>query len=110
MQPFASGAPGMDTGVRVFPGRFTVTGRRVGIPIRQRYARMFSICFTTQRANKTRNQIKKTTMKRLILAVVSVGLIGGATLYLNGKKTAPVFPAKPLPEPTPPRIPEATGS
>src|SRR5207302_9885057 len=98
MQPFASGVPGMGTGVRVFPGRFTVTGRRVGIPIRQRYARMFSICFTTQRANKTRNQIKKTTMKPLILAVVSVGVIGGATIYLNRQKTARVCAAEAMDE------------
>ena len=71
---------------------------------------MFSICFTTQRANKTRNQIKKTTMKRLILAVVSVGVIGGATLYLNRQKTAPVSPAEPMAEATPTRTPEDTRS
>src|SRR5439155_8938957 len=52
MQPFASGAPDAGTGVRVFPGRSTATGRRVGITIRQRYAPMFSICFTIQRADR----------------------------------------------------------
>ena len=45
-------------------------------------------------------------MKRLILAVVSVGVIGGATLYLNRQKTAPVSPAEPMAEATSTRTPE----
>ena len=49
-------------------------------------------------------------MKRLILAVVSVGVIGGATLYLNRQKTAPVSPAEPTAEATPTRTPEDTRS
>ena len=49
-------------------------------------------------------------MKRLILAVVSVGMIGGATLYLNRQKTAPVSPAEPMAEATPTRTPEDTRS
>src|SRR5947208_9046610 len=52
MKPYASGAPGMGTGARVLPGRFTATGRRVGTLIRQRYAPMSSICFTIQRAKR----------------------------------------------------------
>jgi len=60
MQPFASGAPGMVTGVRVSPGRFTAIGRRVGTPIRQRYAPMFSICFTiTPQGELTRTRMKR---------------------------------------------------
>src|SRR6266446_5938308 len=110
MQPFANGAPGMGTGVRVFPGRFTVTGRRVGIRIRQRYAPMFSTCLTIQRANKTQHQIKKAIMKRTILAVVSVSVIGGATLYLNRQTTMPVSPAEPMAEAAPTRTPEDTRS
>jgi tetratricopeptide (TPR) repeat protein len=49
-------------------------------------------------------------MKRLILAVVSVGVIGGATLYLNRQKTAPVSPAEPVAEATSTRTPEDTRS
>src|ERR1051326_2642466 len=49
-------------------------------------------------------------MKRLILAVVSVGVIGGATLYLNRQKTAPVSPAEPMAEATSTRTPEDTRS
>src|SRR6266567_3429598 len=49
-------------------------------------------------------------MKGLILAVVSVGVIGGATLYLNRQKTAPVSPAEPMAEATPTRTPEDTRS
>ncbi len=45
-------------------------------------------------------------MKRLILAVVSVGVIGGATLYLNRQKTAPVSPAEPMAEATSTHPPE----
>src|SRR5260370_34079987 len=110
MQAFASGAPGMGTGVRAFPGRFTVTGRRVGIRIRQRYAPMFSTCLTIQRANKTRRQIKKAIMKRMILAVVSVSVIGGATLYLNRQETMPVSPAEPMTEASSRRTIEDTQS
>src|SRR5262249_16414100 len=40
----ASGAPGMGTAVRVFHGRFMVTGRRVGMLIHRRYGPMFFIC------------------------------------------------------------------
>jgi hypothetical protein len=49
-------------------------------------------------------------MKRLILAVVSVGVIGGATLYLNRQKTAPVSPAERIAEAAPTRTPEDTRS
>jgi tetratricopeptide (TPR) repeat protein len=49
-------------------------------------------------------------MKRLILAVVTVGVIGGATLYLNRQKTTPVSPAEPMAEATPTRTPEDTRS
>jgi tetratricopeptide (TPR) repeat protein len=49
-------------------------------------------------------------MKRLILAVVSVGVIGGATLYLNRQKTAPVSPAEPMAEAAPSRTMEDTRS
>jgi hypothetical protein len=49
-------------------------------------------------------------MKRLILAVVSVGVIGGATLYLNRQKTAPVSPAEPVAETAPSRTMEDTRS
>jgi hypothetical protein len=49
-------------------------------------------------------------MKRLILAVVSVGVIGGGMLYLNRQKAAPVFPAEPMAEATPTRTPEETRS
>ena len=49
-------------------------------------------------------------MKRLILAVVSVGVIGGATLYLNRQKTTPISPAEPMAEAAPPRTPEDTRS
>jgi hypothetical protein len=45
-------------------------------------------------------------MKRLILALVSVGVIGGATLYLNRQKTAPVSPAEPMAEEAPSRTME----
>src|SRR4051812_18735918 len=39
-------------------------------------------------------------MKRLILAVlgISVGVIGGTTLYLQRQQTAPVSPTEPMPE------------
>src|SRR5437899_12659788 len=49
-------------------------------------------------------------MKRLILAVVSAGVIGGAALYLNRQKTAPVSPAEPLIEAAPTRKPHDTRS
>ena len=49
-------------------------------------------------------------MKRLILAVVSVGVIGGATLYLNRQKTARVSPAEPVAEATSTRTPQDTRS
>jgi tetratricopeptide (TPR) repeat protein len=49
-------------------------------------------------------------MKQLILAVVSVGMIGGATLYLNRQKTAPVSPAEPVAEAAPSRTMEDTRS
>ena len=49
-------------------------------------------------------------MKRLILAVVSVGMIGGATLYLNRQKTAPVSLEEPMAEATSTRTPEDTRS
>ena len=49
-------------------------------------------------------------MKRLILAVVSVGVIGGAALYLNRQKTAPISPAEPMAEAAPTRTPENTRS
>src|SRR5207248_11097939 len=55
-------------------------------------------------------QIEKATMKRLILAVVSVGVIGGATLYLNRQKTTPISPAEPMAEAAPPRTAEDTRS
>src|SRR5205085_5729328 len=77
------------------------------------YALMFSICFAIQRDNTAanrRHQIEKATMKRLILAVVSVGLIGGAALYLNRQKTAPVPPAEPMAEAVPTRTPEDSQS
>jgi tetratricopeptide (TPR) repeat protein len=45
-------------------------------------------------------------MKRLILAVVSVGMIGGAMLYLNRHKAAPVPPAEPTVEAAPSRTME----
>jgi hypothetical protein len=47
-------------------------------------------------------------MKRLILAVVCFGVIGGATLYLNRQKTAPVSPPEPMAEAAPTRTPEDT--
>ena len=49
-------------------------------------------------------------MKRLILAAVSVGVIGGATLYWNRQKTAPVSPPEPMAEAAPTRTPEDTQS
>jgi len=49
-------------------------------------------------------------MKRLILAVVSIGVIGGAALYLNRPKTAPVPPAEPMAEAVPTRTPEDSQS
>jgi tetratricopeptide (TPR) repeat protein len=49
-------------------------------------------------------------MKRLILVVVSVGVIGGATLYLNRQKTAPVSQAEPEAEAAPSRTMEDTRS
>jgi hypothetical protein len=49
-------------------------------------------------------------MKRLILAVVSVGVIGGTALYLNPQKTAPVSPAEPMAEAAPRRKMEDTQS
>ena len=49
-------------------------------------------------------------MKRLILAVVSVGVIGGTALYLNRQKTAPVSPAEPMAEAAPRRTMEDTQS
>ena len=45
-------------------------------------------------------------MKGLILAVVSVGVIGGAALYLNRQRTAPISPAEPMAEAAPTRTPE----
>jgi len=45
-------------------------------------------------------------MKRLILAAVSVGVIGGAMLYLNRQKTTPVSPAEPMAEAVPSRTME----
>src|SRR5256885_3222518 len=51
MQLSARGALNMDSDVRLLLGRSMGTGRRVGIPIRQRYALMSSICLTMQRAN-----------------------------------------------------------
>ncbi len=42
-------------------------------------------------------------MKRLILAVVCVGVIGGVTLYLNRQRTAPVSRAEPMAEAAPSR-------
>lgn len=49
-------------------------------------------------------------MKRLILAMVSVGVIGGAALYLNRQKAAPVSPAQPTTEAASTRTPEETQS
>jgi tetratricopeptide (TPR) repeat protein len=49
-------------------------------------------------------------MKRLILAVVCVGVIGGATLYLNRQKTGRISPAEPMAEAAPNRTPEDTPS
>src|SRR5882757_7475314 len=49
-------------------------------------------------------------MKRLILAVVSVGVIGGAAFYLNRQKPAPVSPAEPMAEAAPRRTMEDTQS
>src|SRR5436309_2981061 len=49
-------------------------------------------------------------MKRLILAAVGVGVIGGATLYWNRQKTAPVSPAEPMAEAAATRTPEDTQS
>ena len=49
-------------------------------------------------------------MKRLILAAVSVGVIGGATLYWNRQKTASVSPAETMAEAAPSRTPEDTQS
>ncbi len=49
-------------------------------------------------------------MKRLILAVVSVAVIGGATLYLNRQKTAPGSPAVPMAEAAPSRTTDDTQS
>lgn len=45
-------------------------------------------------------------MKRLILAVVGVGVIGGAMLYLNRQKASPVPPAEPTVEAAPSRTME----
>jgi hypothetical protein len=49
-------------------------------------------------------------VKRLVLAVVSVGVIGGTALYLNRQKTAPVSPAEPMAEAAPRRTMEDTQS
>jgi len=49
-------------------------------------------------------------MKRFILAMISVGVIGGAALYLNRQKTAPVSPAEPMAEAAPNRTTEDTRS
>ncbi len=49
-------------------------------------------------------------MKRLILAVVCIGVIVGVTLYLNRQKTAPFSPAEPTAKAAPPRVPEDTQS
>src|SRR5205809_2686227 len=49
-------------------------------------------------------------MKRLILAVVSVGVIGGATVYLNRQKTVPGTLAEPMAEAAPGRTMEDTQS
>ena len=49
-------------------------------------------------------------MKRLIWAVVSVGVIGGAMVYFNRQKTAPVSPAEPMAEAVPSRTMEETPS
>src|SRR5437667_3017974 len=49
-------------------------------------------------------------MRRLILAVVGVGMIGGATLYVNRQKTGPVSLEEPMAEATPTRTPEDTRS
>ncbi len=49
-------------------------------------------------------------MKRLILAVVSVAVIGGATLYLNRQKTALGSPAVPMAEAAPSRTTDDTQS
>src|SRR5437660_509639 len=45
-------------------------------------------------------------MKGLILAVASVGVIGGAALYLNRQRTAPISPAELMAEAAPTRTPE----
>jgi hypothetical protein len=51
-------------------------------------------------------------MKRLILAVlgISVGVIGGTTLYLQRHQTAPVSPTEPMAEAAPSRTMENTPS
>lgn len=49
-------------------------------------------------------------MKRLMVAAVSIGVIGGAALYLNRQKTAPVSPAEPMAEAAPGRTMEDTQS
>ena len=49
-------------------------------------------------------------MKRLISAVVCVGVIGGAILYLNRQKSGPIAPAEPKAEAAPTRTPEDTPS
>jgi tetratricopeptide (TPR) repeat protein len=49
-------------------------------------------------------------MKRLILAVVSVAVIGGSTLYLNRQKVVPISPAESMAEAAPSRTPEDTQS
>src|SRR5689334_17302749 len=48
--PFANGAQRMDTDFLVVAGRFTAIGRRAGITMHQRYARMFSISLMKQKA------------------------------------------------------------
>src|SRR5438874_13517872 len=45
-------------------------------------------------------------MKRLTLAVVCVGVICGAALYLSRQKTTPVSPAEPITEAAPSYQPE----
>jgi hypothetical protein len=52
MQKFGVGVRSVGIGVRVFVGRFTGIGRRVGIPIHQRFALMFSTSLIIRRANQ----------------------------------------------------------
>src|SRR3989442_766855 len=77
MPRFASGAPSTDISLRAFLGRSMGTGTRVGTPIHQRYAPMFSTCSKMQPTNWPRLEepFHRTLARNVTIAIVVAGMV-----------------------------------